>query len=40
LPVLPGLEVFHIHPGVDLIFDDTAIKLMNGFPVTVCVNKE
>lgn len=31
LPILPGLEVFCIQPGIDPILDEARIEFVNGF---------
>ena len=40
LPVLPRLESFHIQPGVDSIPGEAMVEFVNGYLVTVCVDKE
>jgi len=40
LPILPGLETFHIEPGIQSILDQSLVQLVDGFPIAVCVDEE
>ena len=40
LPVLPGLQVLHIHPNAHFVLDKAAIKFMDGFPVGMCMDQK
>jgi hypothetical protein len=40
LPVLPGLEILHVQPGIDSIPYQALVKFADHLLIPVCINKE